>query len=100
MGFFSKETAPAAPATMAELISQTMTRIQTSESVLNTRTENALSAFRNAANALEQVNAAKRENVLTVNNLIDFLQTTRQTTEKTIADNDAVRGKILEIIGE
>lgn len=67
---------------------------------LTARQNFAVSAFRQAANELESVNAGLAEQRSLLNGFADDLLTQVANLNTQIDDNDRVRAKILDIIGE
>ena len=64
------------------------------------RRENALSSFRRTANELADINEQLTTRKAFYETLTATLTDQKSQTDKMIADNEAVRKKILEIIGE
>ena len=64
------------------------------------RRENALSSFRRTANELADINEQLTTRKTFYETLTAALTDQKSQTDKMIADNEAVRKKILEIIGE
>ena len=60
----------------------------------------ALSAFRQAATDLDNVNCGLRDKISKFDDLAKFIDSQRSTASQIIEDNDAVRKRILDIIGE
>lgn len=67
---------------------------------LKTMKDNALSSFRAVANNLGGINENLKDKVDKLESLISFAKEEKGVAEKMISDNDAVRKKILDIIGE
>lgn len=67
---------------------------------LTARQNFAVSAFRQAANELESVNAGLAEQRSLLNGFANDLLTQVANLNTQIDDNDRVRAKILDIIGE
>ena len=75
-------------------------RLATDIAALARQKDNALSVFRSTANQLEQINAELSESLENLSVLAAFISEKKTDTEAMIADNTAVRSKIIEIIGE
>lgn len=100
MGMFTK-TIEAAPAETPEAIAKhAVSSLIASNTKLQARKDNAISSFRMAANELAEVNEALAENVSIATQMRDFFIDHGNSLKKAMADNSAVRERILEIIGE
>ena len=60
----------------------------------------ALNAFRQTAYDLAEVNENLHEKVVKLNEIEEFINSQRSAANQMISDNEAVRQRILEIIGE
>lgn len=89
-----------APVNVQEAVQKGMEAIAEKQEKLGARKENALSAFRNAAVELDAVNTGLQETVTIANRMAAFFQGQADDAEQAICDNNAVRDKILDIIGE
>lgn len=87
-------------ANMQSVIQTATTKITGDISALSEKRENALSTFRATANELGTINDSLRERQNNLLELANFIQTQTDATGKMIADNEAVRSRILEIIGD
>jgi hypothetical protein len=67
---------------------------------LMARKEAALSGFRQTAVDLDNVNCGLRDKVSKLDELDVFIASQRSAATQMIQDNDAVRQRILDIIGE
>ena len=67
---------------------------------LSTRKACALSVFRSTANQLSSINSEMEEKMSELDTLADFIQHQKDIASKVVSDNENVRAKILEIIGE
>lgn len=81
-------------------MNKAMTRVVQDVRTLSQRKDNAVSAFRAAANNLAQINGALQDEVIYIKQLAAFAAEKEAEAERMIADNDAVRGKIIDLIGE
>lgn len=81
-------------------MNKTMTRVVKDVHALSQRKENAVSAFRAAANNLAQINDELQDEVMYIKQLATFAAEKEAEAERMIADNNAVRGKIIDLIGE
>ena len=88
------------PPTTEQVIASAKDRIIKDIDVFSSQRESALSVFRSTANKLEAVNKGLTNSVSDLNKLISFAEENKANVEKIIADNEAVRGKILDIIGK
>ena len=67
---------------------------------LANRRESALSSFRRTANELQSINEGLKVKQGHLRELAAFIEAQEGATEKMMSDNEAVRSRILEIIGE
>lgn len=67
---------------------------------LSIKRDMALSTFRQAATDLDNVNCGLRAKIAKFDELAQFIDSQRSTASLIIEDNDAVRKRILDIIGE
>ncbi len=67
---------------------------------LSAQREFALSAFRQTATDLDNINSGLREKISNLETLTAFITEQSATVSQMIGDNDKVRTRILEIIGE
>lgn len=81
-------------------LSTVTTRLAEDISALSQKKANAVSAFRAAANNLAQVNDALQTEIDHFDNLAAFIADKKAEAERMVADNNAVRGKIIDLIGE
>ncbi len=88
------------PKTTKAMISQMTTRLAGDIKTLSDRRENAVSTFRRTASDLDTINANLRQNIAEFDDLLKFISDQRGSAEQMVSDNERVRGKILEIIGE
>ena len=88
------------PPTTEEVITSAKNKILNDIGQLSSQTDSALSVFRNTASNLEKVNKGLNNSVADLNKLINFANEHKANAEKIISDNEAVRTKILEIIGK
>lgn len=88
------------PADLTAVVEQGVEALNTKHQKLAARKDLALSAFRSTANELAAVNTEMQETVDIAQNMAEYFATRKATAEKAIADNEAVRQKILDIIGE
>ena len=82
------------------MISQMTARLAGDIKNLSDRRENAVSTFRRTANDLDVINASLRQNIAEFDDLMKFISDQRGSAEQMVSDNERVKGKILEIIGE
>lgn len=86
--------------TQEMLVQRTMSAITNRTTQLTAQKNGALSAFRTAANQLAVVNEGLAETAKVSSEMVAFFAGYQQDTESAIADNEAVRQRILDIIGE
>lgn len=67
---------------------------------LNGRKESAISSFRRTANELGSINEQLSSRNQFYDSLVEIVADQKRQTEKMMSDNEHVRNKILEIIGE
>jgi hypothetical protein len=96
-----KKLAPViAPPTTQELIATATKKVESDIIALDAQKDSALSMFRSTASKLEAVNKGLMNSVEDLNTLIEFATEKKESAEKAISDNEAVRKKILDILGE
>ena len=86
--------------TTEEAIAVATTHLADDITALSARKDNALSTFRRTANELAAINDGLRIKQGNLQELAAFIQEQENAASKMMADNDAVRSRILEIIGE
>lgn len=86
--------------TTQEMIDAATDRLYSDITDLKIMKDNALSSFRAVANNLGGINENLKDKVDKLESLISFAKEEKGVAEKMISDNDAVRKKILDIIGE
>ncbi len=67
---------------------------------LSTQRTRAVNTFRETVNELEANNVALQASVDNFNKLMAFIQEKKAEAERMISDNESVRQKIIDIIGE
>lgn len=67
---------------------------------LSTQRTRAVNTFRETVNELESNNVALQASVDNFNKLMAFIQEKKAEAERMITDNESVRQKIIDIIGE
>lgn len=67
---------------------------------LSSDSDNALSIFRSTANRLATINEKLQENMNKLSELANFVNDQKSKTGSKMKDNEEVRKRILEIIGE
>lgn len=67
---------------------------------LNTRRYNILNSFRKVAEDLSIVNDELTEKIADLNTLANFVDVERESAKQMVQDNESVRQRILDIIGE
>ena len=95
----SKKT-PIVVKTTQEIVDDAVIRLSSDIMDLQDMKECALSSFRAVANTLGGINENLKDKVDKLESLITFATDKKGQTEKMISDNDAVRKKIIDIIGE
>ena len=86
--------------TTEEAISAATDRLSSDVKELSIKRDTALSAFRQTATDLDLVNCGLKDRISKFDELAQFIDTQRSTASLMIEDNDAVRKRILDIIGE
>ena len=86
--------------TTEEAINAATDRLASDITTLAGKREVALNAFRQAATDLDNINSGLRDKINKFNNLTAFIDSQRSTASQIIEDNDKVRKRILDIIGE
>ena len=95
-----KQVAIITPPTTEEVIASAKERILGDIDTFSTQKDSALSVFRQTANKLETVNKGLTKSVADLDKLKKFAEENKANVEKVISDNEAVRKKILDIIGK
>lgn len=86
--------------TTEEAINATTDRLASDITILAGKRDVALSASRQAATDLDNINSGLRDKINKFNDLTAFIDSQRSTASQIIEDNDKVRKRILDIIGE
>ena len=86
--------------TMEEVFSSALTKLDTDLHSIQAEKDATLSIFRQTATNLENINHRLGTTVDNIENLIDYAQRSKNDVTKMMSDNEAVRSKIIEIIGE
>ena len=100
MSLFKKKEEPVVIKTTQEIIDDAVIRLSSDIVKLQDMKECALSSFRSAANNLGGINENLKDKVDKLQSLINFATDKKGEAEKMINDNEAVRQKIIDIIGE
>lgn len=95
-----KQVAITTPPTTEEVIASAKGRILDDIDTFSNQRDSALSVFRQTANKLEAVNKGLTKSVADLDKLKKFAEENKANVEKVISDNEAVRKKILDIIGK
>ena len=83
-----------------QIIQSATAKISADISTLTARKNTALNMFRQTANELAAVNEGLSKSLDILSGLQKFIDEQSAATSQMMADNDSVRSKILEIIGE
>ena len=86
--------------TTEQLIKMSSDKIAGDIQYLSSRREQAVSSFRRAANDLAVINNSLIDKRAALQTLQEFIVAQDEDAAKMIADNESVRAKILDIIGE
>ena len=86
--------------TTEQLIKMSSDKIAGDIQYLSSRREYAVSSFRRAANDLAVINNSLIDKRVALQTLQEFIVAQDEDAAKMIADNESVRAKILDIIGE
>lgn len=86
--------------TMEEVFSSALTKLDTDLHTIQAEKDAALGIFRQTATNLANINQRLGTTVDNIENLIDYAQRSKDDVTKMMTDNEAVRAKIIEIIGE
>ena len=89
---------PAQPTTN-EVVKGALTALNKDVTLLDTRRQSALSVFRQTADSLFAINTQLNEKIATMDEIIKSIEVERENASKMVLDNDAVRSKIIDIIG-
>lgn len=95
-----KQVAIVTPPTTEEVIASAKEKILGDIDTFSSQKDSALSVFRQTANKLETVNKGLTKSVADLDKLKKFAEENKANVEKVISDNEAVRKKILDIIGK
>lgn len=77
-----------------------MERLVNDINCLQTDREDALSSFRMTANNLADINIHLNQKIQFFDGIVEQIAAQSKMAKQMVADNEAVRGKILDIIGE
>lgn len=88
------------PVTTEQIVESTTSKLASDINMLSMRKMRALSAFRQTAEELALVNGGLTQSLDTLSRLQSFIDEQTASTNRMIEDNEAVRSKILDIIGE
>lgn len=88
------------PLTPDESMNLAVSRMENDIYLNRLRREDAISSFRRTANELASINEELESRSTFYTSLLDAIEHQKVTTEQMKVDNEAVRAKILEIIGE
>lgn len=83
-----------------KLITKATDKLTSDIQLLYDLRESSLNTFRTTAETLGYVNTSLQEKIGKLDDLAKFIADQKANAEKTISDNDRVRSKILDIIGE
>lgn len=99
---FKKEKDVVVPVvkTTEELLKESTTKLTNDIAHLSAMKDNALSSFRATATKLESINERLSNNIKVIDELVSLVEAEKKNAKKQVADNEAVRKKILDIIGE
>lgn len=86
--------------TTEQIVQNATAKISSDISTLSARKNNALNVFRQTANELAAVNEGLSKSLDNLSGLQAFINEQSAATTKMMKDNDNVRARILEIIGE
>lgn len=86
--------------TMEKSIKMASDKIAGDISMLSAQKEQAVSSFRRTANDLAAINNSLNEKKSALSELGEFINAQVEQTSQMIEDNESVRAKILNIIGE
>ena len=86
--------------TTEQMLGKATDRLTSDIAMLTQKRDSTISMFRNTARNLEQINADLQVYAERFETLAAFAQAQKAEADKMIADNDKVRAKMLEIIGE
>lgn len=88
------------PVSTESMMDSMTQRFESDIAELETQRVSALNVFRTTANKLNSINDKLTESVSNYDAMITVLEIKKQQAQKAIADNNAVRSKIIDIIGE
>ena len=86
--------------TLVEQTTEAVDRLSAEVGGLHLERNYALSTFRETANWLAQINEELGQKSALCGTLMTQMKTVQESISKQVEDNDKVRGKILDIIGE
>lgn len=86
--------------TMEEVFNSALVKLDADLHTIQAEKDATLSIFRQTATNLNNINQRLGTTVDNIENLIDYAQRSKSDVVKMMADNEAVRAKIIEIIGE
>lgn len=83
-----------------QVLTETTSQLAKDISGLSDRRQTALGIFRDTAENLAAINEDLAKSITDFDNLTKFIAEQRQSAEQMVSNNDKVRNKILEILGE
>lgn len=86
--------------TTEEIVASAINSLSVDVEALSTEKNSALNVFRSTANNLANINEELQSKVNTINQLVGLATAEKDKASQMISDNEAVRKKILDIIGE
>ena len=86
--------------TTEQVLSMATTKLAGDITTLSAQRDSAISIFRETAHNLETINTGLRASMANLDTLAAFIQEQRGNAEKMVSDNEKVKAKIFDIIGE
>lgn len=102
MNFFrtKQKTEPVIAKSTFEMVDDAVIRLSSDINNLSAMRDDTLSSFRAIANNLNGINEQLKDKADTLDRLINFATDEKGVAQKLMSDNDSVRKKLLDIIGE
>lgn len=88
------------PVSTESMVDSMVKRFDTDIAELEAQKESTLSVFRNTAVRLQNINNKLNNCIADYDKVLNYVMAKKSAVQKSLADNEAVRSKIIGIIGE
>lgn len=86
--------------TTEKILNAATTKLAGDITALSARRDSAVGVFRQTLNELDSVNLGLKSSIEKFDNLTAFINEQKSIAEAKVSDNEKIRAKIVEIIGE